>query len=285
MTVVFIGRLTGQAAGTRSTTYDYGSEGRGQVTAITAADGQQTLYEYDSLGRVTQVTYPDGHATLSEYDANGNQTTLVVPTPADHASTFNGINRVTSDTTPLGEATHYEYDRDRRLTAIELPSGQRLENTYSQNRLIQTNTPEGSILYSYHHGDQLSQISEGTETLAYTWDGSLLKEVWYQGELNEGVQYDHNANFQVSQLTYAGDSTHLIYDRDGLLTGIHGFTIGRHANHGLPISLDNGTLNKTFAYNGHGEVTEVSTELNQAEAFDYELTYNKVGQIVGTTEA
>lgn len=278
------GRLTGQAVGTRSTTYHYGSKGRGQVTAITAADGRQTLYEYDSLGRVTKVTYPDGHATLSEYDANGNQTTLVVPTPADHASTFNGINRVTSDTTPLGEATHYEYDRDRRLTAIELPSGQRLENTYSQNRLTQTNTPEGSILYSYHHGDQLSQISEGTETLSYTWDGSLLKEVGYQGELNESIQYEHNANFQISQLTYAGDSTNLTYDRDGLLTGIHGFTIGRDANHGLPISLSNGTLNRTFAYNGYGEVTNVSTELNQNAAFGYELTYNSVGQITGKTE-
>ncbi|RBW52086.1 hypothetical protein DS878_01795 [Marinobacter sp. F3R11] len=126
---------------------------------MTATDGQQTLYEYDSLGRVTQVTYPDGHATLSEYDANGNQTTLVVHTPADHVSTVNGINRVTSDTTPLGEATHYEYDRDRRLTAIELPSGQRLENFYSQNRLTQTNTPESAILYSYHHGDQISQLT------------------------------------------------------------------------------------------------------------------------------
>ena len=278
------GRLTGQAVGTRTTTYDYDSAGRGQVTAITVADGQQTLYEYDSLGRVTQVTYPDGHATLSEYDANGNQTTLVVPTPADHASTFNGINRVTSETTPLGEATHYEYDRDRRLTAIELPSGQRLENTYTQNRLTQTNTPEGSILYTYLHGDQLSQISEGSETLSYTWDGSLLKEVWYQGELNEGIQYDHNANFQISQLTYAGNSTQLSYDRDGLLTGIHGFTIGRDANHGLPISLSNGTLNRTFAYNGYGEVTHVSTELNQSTAFGYELTYNSVGQITGKTE-
>jgi RHS repeat-associated protein len=278
------GRLTGQAVGTRSTTYHYGSEGRGQVTAITTADGQQTLYEYDSLGRVTKVTYPDGHASLSEYDENGNRTTLVVPTPADHNSAYNGINRVTSETTPLGEATLYEYDRDRRLTAIELPSGQRLENTYTQNRLTQTNTPEGSILYSYHHGDQLSQISEGTETLSYTWDGSLLKEIGYQGELNEGIQYDHNVNFQISQLTYAGDSTNLSYDRDGLLTGIHGFTIGRHANHGLPISLDNGTLNRTFAYNGYGEVTHVSTELNQAAAFDYELTYNSVGQITGKTE-
>ncbi|WP_275707855.1 DUF4124 domain-containing protein [Marinobacter iranensis] len=76
----------------------------------------------------------------------------------------------------------------------------------------------------------------------------------------------------------------MTYDRDGLLTGIHGFTIGRHADHGLPVSLDDGTLNKTFGYNGHGEVTDVSTELNQTSAFDYDLTYNSVGQIVGKTE-
>jgi len=278
------GRLVEEAVGDRSTTYSYGAEGRGQVTAITAADGKQTLYEYDLLGRVTKVTYPDGHATLSEYDENGNRTTLVVPTPADHDNTFNGINRVTSESTPLGETTQYEYDRDRRLTAIELPSGERLEHTYTQNRLTRTDTPEGPILYAYHHGDQLSQVSEGSETLSYTWDGSLLKEAWYQGELNEGIQYGHNTNFQVNQVTYAGDSTSLTYDRDGLLTNIHGFTIGRHADHGLPVSLDDGTLNKTFVYNGHGEVTDVSAELNQGAAFDYELTYNTVGQIVGKTE-
>ena len=43
-------------------------------------------------------------------------------------------------------------------------------------------------------------------------------------------------------------------------------------------------LNKTFAYNGHGEVTDVSAQLNQTAVFDYQLTYNKVGQIVGRTE-
>jgi len=109
-------------------------------------------------------------------------------------------------------------------------------------------------------------------------------EAWYQGELNEGIQYQHNPDYQVSQVTYAGDSTNLTYDRDGLLIGIHGFAIGRHADHGLPVSLGDGTLNRTFGYNGHGEVTVVSTELNQAAVFDYELTYNSVGQIVGKTE-
>jgi len=278
------GRLIQETVGDRSTSYTFGSEGRGQVTAITAADGKQTFYEYDLLGRVTKVTYPDGHTTLSEYDENGNRTTLVVPTPADHDSAYNGINRVTSEATPLGETTQYEYDRDRRLTVIELPSGQRLEHTYSQNRLTRTDTPEGAILYDYHHGDQLSQITEGGESLSYSWDGTLLTAVNYQGELNEGIQYQHNPDYQVSQITYAGDSSSLTYDRDGLLTGIHGFAIGRHADHGLPVSLDDGTLNRTFGYNGHGEVTVVSTELNQAATFDYELTYNKVGQIVGKTE-
>ena len=278
------GRLVEETTGDRTVTYSYGSEGRGQVTAITATDGRKTLYEYDLLGRVTKVTHPDGRETVSSYDHNGNRTTLLVPTPANHDTSFNGINRPTSETTPLGEVTQYEYDRDRRLTAIELPSGDRLEHTYAQNRLTRTDTPEGTIEYDYHHGDQLSQITEGSETLSYTWDGSLLKETGYQGELNESIQYGHNTNFQVNQITYAGDSTSLTYDRDGLLTGIHGFTIGRHADHGLPVSLADGTLNRTFAYNGHGEVIAVSTALNQVAAFDYELTYNTVGQIVGKTE-
>jgi hypothetical protein len=57
-----------------------------------------------------------------------------------------------------------------------------------QNRLTRTDTPEGSILYDYHYGDQLSRISEGGESLSYTWDGSLLKEVLYQGELGGSIQ-------------------------------------------------------------------------------------------------
>jgi RHS repeat-associated protein len=278
------GRLVEQAVGERSTSFGYGSEGRGRVTAITAADGKQTRYEYDLLGRVTKVIYPDGHAVISHYDDNGNQTKLVVPTPADHHSTFNAINRVISEATPLGETTRYEYDRDRRLTAVQLPSGQRLEHSYVQNRLTRTDTPEGSILYDYHYGDQLSRVSEGQESLSYTWDGSLLKEVLYQGELGGSIQYGHNPNLEVSQLTYAGDSTPLSYDRDGLLTGIHGFTIGRDGGNGLPVSLADASLNRTFAYNGYGEVISVSTGLNQTTSFDYELSYNSVGQIIAKTE-
>ncbi|MFO7786719.1 MAG: DUF1566 domain-containing protein [Halospina sp.] len=276
------GRLISRKAGDRHVQYTYNDQGR--VAAVTAPDGRTTSYEYDERGRITRVIHPDGQTLENQYDAKGNRTTLVVPTPAEHDFEYDGVDRVTERRSPMDSATRYHYDRDGRLTATTLPSGERIEHTYSGGQRSSTTTPEGVINYDYLCGGRLSQVSEGGESLQYQWDGNLLTEARYQGELNASIQYGYNSDFKVDQLSYAGASTSLSYDADGLLTGINGFTLERSSEHGLVTELSDTTLSQTRTYNGHGETAGVQNSVSQHALYDYTLERNKLGQITTRTE-
>ena len=85
-----------------------------------------------------------------------------------------------------------------------------------------TTTPEGVIDYSYTCNAKVASVSEGTETISYNYDGSLLKDITYAGELNNVINQTYNTDFNIDTLTYAGASTTIAYDDDGLLTSTHG---------------------------------------------------------------
>ena len=275
------GRMLTESIGDRTTTYSYNAEG--QVSSMTTADNKTTSFTYDDLGRVLSTHYPDGHTLENTYDANGNLSSLIVPTLVTHSFSHNAVNKVSGATTPLNESTQYEYDRDRRLTRILLPSGDSIRHIYSSGKRAQTILPEGAINYAYVNGNQLSSVTEGSEGISYQYDGDLLTQVGYSGLLNGSISYGYNNNFDVNQLTYAGSSTGLSYDNDGLLTAIHGFSIGHNAQNGLPDSISDGSYSQSRSYNGYAE----TTALNQAVAdsrLSSTLVYNNIGQISQKTE-
>ncbi|MEH8016483.1 DUF1566 domain-containing protein [Rheinheimera muenzenbergensis] len=278
------GRLVQSSTGERHTSYVYDVAARGQVSSITAADGKITSYEYDDLGRVTKVTYPDGHSTQTQYDANGNAIAVIVPSAEQHDFTVNGVGNTDSETRPVASTTRYLYNKDKQLTGITLPSGDSISYSYQDGRLLSTQTPEGSSDYLYQQGDQLAQVTEGTEAVSYSYDGTLLTALSYSGELNTSLNYSYNTDLQVSSLSYAGASTTLSYDNDGLVTGIHGFDISYSAENGLPQQLSDGKLSQNWLWNGYGEATSVQYQLGTQASLGYALEYNSVGLITRKTE-
>ena len=278
------GRLLLSSTGARHTSYVYDVAARGQVSSITAADGKVTSYEYDDLGRVTKVTYPDGHSTQTQYDANGNAIAVIVPSFEQHDFSVNGVGNTDSETRPVNSTTRYVYNRDKQLTAIELPSGDSINYVYQNGRLLSTQTPEGISNYLYQQGDQLQQVTEGTEAVSYSYDGTLLTALTYSGELNTSLSYSYNTDLQVDSLSYAGASSYLSYDNDGLVTGIHGFGISYNADNGLPQQLTDGKLSQNWLWNGYGEATSVQYQLGTQASLGYALEYNSVGQITRKTE-
>ncbi|KKO50387.1 hypothetical protein VT06_02825, partial [Arsukibacterium sp. MJ3] len=278
------GRLLQSSTGERHTSYVYDTSARGQVSSVSAADGKVTSYEYDDLGRVTKVTYPDGHSTQTQYDANGNAIAVIVPSAEQHDFGVNGVGNTDSETRPINSTTRYVYNRDKQLTAIELPSGDNITYSYQNGRLLSTQTPEGTSSYVYQQGDQLAQVTEGSETVSYSYDGTLLTALTYSGELNSSLNYSYNTDLQIASLSYAGASTTLSYDNDGLVTGIHGFNINYRADNGLPQLLSDGKLSQSWLWNGYGEATNVQYQLGLQQSLGYGLQYNSVGQIVRKTE-
>ncbi|WP_158304044.1 RHS repeat domain-containing protein [Cellvibrio japonicus] len=194
------------------------------------------------------------------------------------------MNLIETETRPAPETTQYNYNRDRQLTEIKLPSGETLHYIYQEGRLAHLQTPEGDTHYRYQQGDQLHEIQQGSEKVNYSYDGTLLTQQTYQGQLNATINFGYNTDFRVNNLSYAGGNTSLSYDKDGLLTGIHGFTIEHHPNNGLPQRLSRGQWNKNWQWNAYGETISVNYRWGSQANFGYDLEYNLTGQIVRKTE-
>ncbi|MBQ0752639.1 MAG: thrombospondin type 3 repeat-containing protein [Gammaproteobacteria bacterium] len=279
------GRPTTITTGTRITRYFYNTNAKGQISSIEPSDGKSTTFTYDALGRVSTAAYPDGGSVGYQYDLRGNLTQVIVPSTGEYDFTFNNVDKPSSDSSPLNEATILSYDKDRRLVDVELPSGGHITNSYSNDQLSRVVTPDTAIDYAYACNGNVSTITEGNETLSFSYDGELLTGLQYSGDLGASISQQFNNDFVIDQMTYAGDSTSYVYDDDLLLTQANGYTVSRNAQHGLPETIADTSYQQQRSYNAYGEPQNVTTQIANNAAYSYTLTYNDLGLIVGKSEA
>jgi len=211
-------------------------------------------------------------------------TVLTNPSTINHGFGYNKVNLNSSYQTPLSGSYSYSYNKDRQLTQINFPSGRQIKNIFDKERLIQTQTPEGNIDFTYLCGSKVGSITKGTEIITYGYDGSLVTSETLNGTLNQALNYAYNSDFNVRQLTYAGGSVNYTYDNDGLLTGAGPFTITRNAANGLPESVTGGALNLTRSFNGYGKLESQNFLVNGLGITSWGLARDKNGRIVSKTE-
>ncbi|MBI9085486.1 MAG: hypothetical protein JEZ11_17955 [Desulfobacterales bacterium] len=277
------GRLTSTTADTRQTAFAYNASGF--LASVTDPQGRITRYSHDPVGRVTGVERPDGSTVGFSYDKNGNMTGLTVPSGVEHRFFYTGVNLNSEYETPISGSYTYLYDRDRRLTEKIFPSGQRIVNVYDPARLIQIQTPEGNIDFTYLCANTIGSVTQGTESIAYTYDGSLVTSESLFGTLNQTFAYSYNNDFNVASATYAGGTVNFAYDDDGLLVGAGGFTIGRRADNGLPETVSDGTLNLSRGFNGHGEIASENISVSGAGVYAWTAARDNVGRITEKSES
>ncbi len=123
--------------------------------------------------------------------------------------------------TPMSGSYLYSYDKERKLKTIQFPSGKLITNTYTKGLLTSTTMPEGTTTFQYGCSSLLSKAIRGTESIAYTYDGTLLKTDTRIGLLNQTISYAYNNDFKLASLTYAGASYSLLYDNDEENLGSH----------------------------------------------------------------
>ena len=177
------GRLISTTVESRQTTFAYNASGF--LASVTDPQGRVTLYSHDPVGRVTGVERPDGSTIGFVYDNNGNLTRLTVPSGVEHRFYYTGVNLNSEYETPLSGSYTYLYDLDRRLTDKIFPSGKRITNVYDPARLIQIQTPEGNIDLTYLCASTVGSITQGTESITYSYDGSLLVSEGLAGTLGQ----------------------------------------------------------------------------------------------------
>ncbi|CAB5154507.1 odd Oz/ten-m homolog 4 [Olavius algarvensis associated proteobacterium Delta 3] len=277
------GRLTSAAVGSREMTYSYDSDGF--LASTTNPENFTTLFSYDDAGRLTLVERPDGGAVAFSYDLNGNMTVLTTPKPIDHEFGFNNVNRQSDYLTPESGNYSFTYDRDRRPLETIFPSGQMIENTYENGRLVATETPEGPIAVTYYScGNKVQSITKGAETISFGYDGRFLTSEVFSGTLGQSLGYVYNNDFRLTQMTYGGGTTAYSYDNDGLLTGAGSFTIARRPDNGLPQSVTGGTYQSSRTFNGYAEIESESTSVNGTGLVAYNMVRDVNGRITRKTE-
>lgn len=276
------GRLTGVSVGSRTTAIAY--DPNGNIDYIITPDNKTFDYTFDAMGRLKYEYRTDGTVIAYDYDNNGNMTVLT--NPKSIANTFdhtaNDQRKIWA--TPLSGSYLYSYDKERKLKTITFPSGKLITNTYTNGLLTSTTTPEGITNYTYGCSSLMSGAVRGTEAIAYTYDGSLLKTDTRTGLLNQTISYAYNNDFRLSSLTYAGATYSLSYDNDNLLTNAGSYTVTRNMQNGLPVSVSDGTLTNTRTFSGYGELDNNTYSVSGINKYNWNLTRDLSGRITQRVE-
>ena len=167
--------------------------------------GRATSFEYDAAGRVITEILPDGRRIPYTYDAHGNVTSITPPGRPAHRFTYTPVDlEETYNPPPVAgggtNQTRYDYNLNRQLIRITRPDGKTIGFAYdTMGRLVTVSMPEGEIGYVYDgtSGNLIDIIAVDGGALSYTYDGSLLTGVRWQGQITGSVGYEYDDDFRV----------------------------------------------------------------------------------------
>ena len=223
--------------------YEYADSMNPNPSAVTDADGAQTLYDWDDRGLLTRVTDPTGVSTTFEYDAYGDL--VLVTNGAGNTTTLirDDHGRVIGVIDPLGRCGTATYNSSGALASIENADGARWTFAYpefaveSLPSLVRNSTntsgsrgnlpasvtdPYGAtIRFTYNAGGEIASVTNPlghtTEGTFDTW-GNLVGLTTASGAVWNYV-YDG-----LSQLVEATDPsgavTRYSYDLNGELSSV-----------------------------------------------------------------
>jgi YD repeat-containing protein len=174
-----------------------------------------TSYIFDNKGQLIETKTGDRQQQIS-YDSRGNIASLTDEEGKVTRFSYDAVDRLLKTTTPLGAELQYQYDQNGNLTVFSTPTAS--DHQFTFNRVNKTS-------------------ALGSETINYSYDGSLLTGISYAGILNQNISLDYDKDLRISQLSYANGNQALTYDKDGLLTNRGKFTIDRNADNGLAMNV------------------------------------------------
>jgi RHS repeat-associated protein len=275
----------------RATLISYNAQST--VDTLTDALNRTVSFDYDLAGRVTRKTLPDGRVLAYSYDANGNLTSITPPGRPPHQFAYTPVD-LTEDYTPptvdLSNAqTLYQYNKGKQLTRVTRPDGQLLDFGYqpASGQLISLTLPNGVYHYDYSPGTgQLTGLTAPDgEQLGYSYDGFLLKNTSWSGTVIGSVNRNYNNDFNLTELRVNGlDPIAFQYDNDQLLTQAGSLTLTRSAQNGLLTGTSLGLVADTLGYNGFGELSNYTANMNGTGLFATVYSRDALGRITRQQE-
>ncbi|MBQ8923200.1 MAG: PKD domain-containing protein, partial [Lachnospiraceae bacterium] len=310
----------------RKTTFAYTD---GYLTTITNPLGENLNYEYDDKGRIISAknnydkifvenVYDEEGRVIKQFDFEGNEITMsytekedggMIVTAADTdgaVTTYetDAACRVIKTTNPDGSSISNTYDLKGNLVSVSDEQGNAVSYTYDEyNRNTGISSNVGlNISYTYNEKDEISAVSDGSETtyMSYDESGNIIsvrkadKQVSYtyddKGRLSsmtrdgKGTEkFDYNDDrFLVSSITNElGNSVKLDYDQrgniirritpEGEVTGYDYDLIDRLT----AITYANGSVRR-ITYDIYGNPTSITD--GRGNTISYE--YNTAGKLI-----
>lgn len=117
------------------------------------------------------------------------------------------------------------------------------------------------------------------QSLEWTFDGFLQREEKATGVAPGTTQWSYDSDFRVSGHTVGGTTVPYAYDADSLLTQAGAATLTYDATTGQLSTLAVGSVVTTWAWNGFGEVANVSTSVGGVPVYSEGLQYDGAGRI------
>ena len=290
-----LGRLStitqGSGTAARTSTLNYNS--KNELTNIQDPLLRNVGFAYDLAGRITTQTLPDTRVIGYSYDANGNVTGITPPGRPQHQFNYTPVDLESNYNPPDAgfspRNTQYAYNLDRQLTLVARPDGQTIQLGYEPTGgRLSTLTLPGTQVTTYAYGattGTLSSITAPGSTLAYTYDGSLLKQTTWAGTVAGSVSRNYDNNFRITSQSVNGANTiNFGYDNDGLLTSAGSLTIARSSQNGLITGSTLGIVADSRSYSTFGELGSYTANVSGSPVFNTTFTRDKLGRITQKVE-
>jgi RHS repeat-associated protein len=228
-------------------TTNYGYDSKGNLLAVTHANGNQNLLSYDprgdvtqrinargqainethnSMGQLTRQTSADGTYLAYGYDVHGNRTST---TDGTDTTTFQ-YDPVTEDLVqvnyPGGRFLTFAYDDEGRRTQSVDQDGLTVKYLYDATGMLaglEDGTDSGIASYTYDSTGQLTRKDLGNSTFTtytYDLDGKILSLVNHAPDGSVSSRFDSTYDVvrQVATTTTLDGTWTYQYDPDGQLT-------------------------------------------------------------------
>ena len=302
-----------QVTGRDGLTTEYEVDAAGMVTSITDPLGVVTRFEYDwrVAGIVPKATItPNGLVRMMECDNAGRPIASTDPAGRRSSVTRNVRGLVTEVIDPVGNVTTIEYSPEGWVTKVMNPDGSERSGTYDgEGNLTQTVNETGATTTTrYTVFDQVSEVvlpnggitrytyntqmepitvtnADGhTWQLSYDLDGSIIKEIDYNGLVTESHTTPDKLRLDVT--TGAGTMTTLFdpygrmtetLDDRGNATAYQWDALGRIHQ------VTNQWCTTDYLYDEYGRSLTETTTLYSGESHTMAFSYGQLGGVEAIT--